>query len=663
MRAPQIRLGLLAACAGLAVTALQAQAAITWDGGGSDAEWSTAGNWSGGYVPGDTAIDIAHLFQNSDDAVVTQDFASTNLFDLRMRNGASVTIGANFGQARRVTIGYFASTGCGITQTDGLVFVRDQLILGYVSAGTYDAKYSISGGILRMTTATDTGLLIDQHGVFEVIGSSATINLNAAATDVSIVNGGTLAFELAAFDVSSVDVGGTFSIGTGSLLTINAFGYTGGAGTITLANFASKSGSFDEANILITGLKEGLSANITYDATSMYLNLVGESGGPKGRTRVFLLGGQSNMNGLASVTNLPAPYDAVQGDVAFWKNGSWVALAPGYGTRSEYFGPEVSFGYTLKQALPIDRIYLVKYAANGTALYDDWAPGTGPQYTAFMSTANAALANLDAKGVDYEISGMLWLQGESDAQENQGAAYETNLRNFIADMRTRFNDPDLPFYMGRVREFYGTALQSGLVRDAQVVVAESTAHVEWFDTDSYNPLILGGHYNADGEINIGIDYANLYLASGPSGTFTGWANEQGLDGSPGKESGFNDDPDQDGVANAMEWISGGNALTAGQEVQTLVPMPASNSLFSFAFNREEDSVGRVELAVEWDTELTSAWSNSFEIIETLSGSYSKTNGIVVTVDDAPDPDRVTVSVPESFSEEDQAFFRLRASQP
>jgi hypothetical protein len=52
-----------------------------------------------------------------------------------------------------------------------------------------------------------------------------------------------------------------------------------------------------------------------------------------------------------------------------------------------------------------------------------------------------------------------------------------------------------------------------------------------------------------------------------------------------------------------------------------------------------------------------------EIIESLSGSYSKTNGIVVTVDDAPDPDRVTVSVPESFSEEGQAFFRLRASQP
>jgi hypothetical protein len=110
-------------------------------------------------------------------------------------------------------------------------------------------------------------------------------------------------------------------------------------------------------------------------------------------------------------------------------------------------------------------------------------------------------------------------------------------------------------------------------------------------------------------------------------------------------------------------INAENPLAAGQEVQTLMPKTASNALFRFAFNREEDSIGRVDLAVEWNAELASAWSNSFEVIETPSGSYEKTNGIVVTVDDAPDPDRVTVSVPESFSEEGQLFFRLKASQP
>jgi hypothetical protein len=94
-----------------------------------------------------------------------------------------------------------------------------------------------------------------------------------------------------------------------------------------------------------------------------------------------------------------------------------------------------------------------------------------------------------------------------------------------------------------------------------------------------------------------------------------------------------------------------------------VQMDPSNSVFSFSFNREEDSIGRVDLAVEWITELGSEWTNSIEVIETPSGSYSKTNGIIVTIDDAPHPDRVTVSAPESLSEDGQLFFRLKVSQP
>jgi hypothetical protein len=236
------------------------------------------------------------------------------------------------------------------------------------------------------------------------------------------------------------------------------------------------------------------------------------AGSSPGRTRVFLLAGQSNMNGQGTNSELTSPYDSAQTNVAFWHDGAWEDLSPGFGNTSEQFGPEVTFGYTVRQALPSDRIFLIKYAVNGTALYNDWAPSSGPQYSAFMSTALAALADLDAAGVDYEISAMLWLQGESDALEGHGEAYETNLRNFIDDMRTRFDAPDLPFYIARVREHYGTPEQTALVRTAQVVIADSTANVEWFDTDSYNPLINGGHYDTAGQVGIGIDFANTFLA-------------------------------------------------------------------------------------------------------------------------------------------------------
>ena len=129
-----------------------------------------------------------------------------------------------------------------------------------------------------------------------------------------------------------------------------------------------------------------------------------------------------------------------------------------------------------------------------------------------MSRATGALAELTSRRIDYEVSAMLWVQGESDGKLNKGAQYEANLRVFIADMRTQFKKPDLPFYMARIRLYYAP---KGLVRAAQVKIAGDTANVEWFDTDMLgNPLISGGHYNSNGQIQIGTLFANTYLASG-----------------------------------------------------------------------------------------------------------------------------------------------------
>ena len=66
------------------------------------------------------------------------------------------------------------------------------------------------------------------------------------------------------------------------------------------------------------------------------------------RARVFLLAGQSNMAGLGANSDLTSPYDTAQDNVAFWHNGAWVNLAPGFGYTTAQFGPEVSFGSTIK---------------------------------------------------------------------------------------------------------------------------------------------------------------------------------------------------------------------------------------------------------------------------------------------------------------------------
>ena len=55
--------------------------------------------------------------------------------------------------------------------------------------------------------------------------------------------------------------------------------------------------------------------------------------------------------------------------------------------------------------------------------------------------------------------------------------------------------------------------QSNLVRAAQVTIADEDANVEWFDTDTFNPLHNGGHHATTGQLQVGNAFADTYLAS------------------------------------------------------------------------------------------------------------------------------------------------------
>ena len=239
--------------------------------------------------------------------------------------------------------------------------------------------------------------------------------------------------------------------------------------------------------------------------------------------KVFLLGGQSNMNGTGSeLSDLVPPYNALPPQIKIWDltEKAWTNLplmdavfGPPKQTRAA-FGPELSFGHAMTEAFPGSDIRLIKYAANGTALYNDWAPGTGSQYKAFMETVKAALNDLSSNGIPYEIVGMLWLQGESDAKEEMGVDYEKNLMAFIEHVRTEFNEPGLPFIIARVRDFYGKGIHADMVREAQAFVAEMDPQAAWFDTDDCGPLVQGGHYGSGGLIEIGLRFAESFRSLG-----------------------------------------------------------------------------------------------------------------------------------------------------
>jgi len=132
-------------------------------------------------------------------------------------------------------------------------------------------------------------------------------------------------------------------------------------------------------------------------------------------TRVYLIGGQSNAEGTGLSAKLMPPLSEPQKDVRYW-NDRWVSLKPGFGHNFNYgdvdpkqFGPEVSFGRTMADALPGDNIYLIKHGVNGANLAVQYAAPRSKGYIDFRKKVKAALAILDDAKIDYEIFGIFTL--------------------------------------------------------------------------------------------------------------------------------------------------------------------------------------------------------------------------------------------------------------
>ena len=228
--------------------------------------------------------------------------------------------------------------------------------------------------------------------------------------------------------------------------------------------------------------------------------------------KVFLMGGQSNMVGNCddnSIGDLSNENPDILIKVFGTANYGWGPLKGGLGSISTVHGPEVSFGYTMDKALAENnKVLLIKGAWSGTDLNVRWRPPssggtTGDLYNEFINGVNDALGEL---GHDFEISGMCWLQGESDAFSLDYAnAYQTNLVNLIADLRQEFSAPDMPFVISKIIE-YPDYTYNNIVRDAQQAVADNDPLVGIFDISGVD--ISDGHYVLGACNAVGNSFAN-----------------------------------------------------------------------------------------------------------------------------------------------------------
>ena len=199
--------------------------------------------------------------------------------------------------------------------------------------------------------------------------------------------------------------------------------------------------------------------------------------------KVFILAGQSNMQGHGKVAAEPGSNDGKGSLEWLAKNsetaprfkhllgpdGSWVArkdvqiwyldrkgdLTPDYGFREGFIGPELGFGQVVGDAFE-DPVLLIKLAWGGKSLAKDFRPPSsggevGPYYHEVLKLTKQVLADAKSLFPQYgdrqlELVGFGWHQGWNDrVNQSHNDAYEQNMANFIRDIRKDLDAPKLPF--------------------------------------------------------------------------------------------------------------------------------------------------------------------------------------------------------------------------
>jgi len=236
--------------------------------------------------------------------------------------------------------------------------------------------------------------------------------------------------------------------------------------------------------------------------------------------KVFILGGQSNMDGTGKGEELPLEYFAAPKNSMIWDNKkkAWVKLrTDSFSERRKFkFGPEVAFTHLLAKKYPKHTIAIVKTSGGGTKLWKHWLPEQN-MYKAFLRNIKNGLADLDKQNIPYEVCGMLWMQGESDAETLEWAnAYEDNLKVLYKDVRAQMGKPELPIVMGRIsigllRETPWVFDYTEVVQAAQDRVAKADKNVRIINTDKLETLKDNTHFNSESNIWLGNKMGKLMI--------------------------------------------------------------------------------------------------------------------------------------------------------
>ena len=239
-----------------------------------------------------------------------------------------------------------------------------------------------------------------------------------------------------------------------------------------------------------------------------YVPIVTRQEKTKTKLRVFILAGQSNMQGQGTINdpeNDPGSLNdiiqndskgdwSVIGDVDNWntldntylyyeggENTIRTNVTVGQGASANQIGPELMFAHELDNFYD-DPILIIKTAWGGKSLAVDFRPPsaggtTGAYYNNMINIVNDVTGNIatefpDIDDIEVEISGFAWFQGWNDGETDDFLnEYESNLNHLINDVRTDLDIPDLPFVVASSGHGGYATSNDGWVQSMQEIIA------------------------------------------------------------------------------------------------------------------------------------------------------------------------------------------------
>lgn len=222
---------------------------------------------------------------------------------------------------------------------------------------------------------------------------------------------------------------------------------------------------------------------------------------------LYLLAGQSNMAGRGTVEagdSIPVP--------GIWmldKAGDWVpARDPLHFDKPKLagVGPGFAFAKGMMASEKPKMIGLVPCAVGGTRI-EAWVPG-GYDSATRTHPYDDALVRIKQAMASGTFKGIIWHQGESDANEKLIPGYEAKLRALIIRFREALGNAQLPFVLGELGIFNEEQKATkGKINAIIRKVAASTAFCGLAESNGLNHRGDFTHFDAASARELGKRYA------------------------------------------------------------------------------------------------------------------------------------------------------------